>query len=147
MITAKDVIDSSGKFPERSAFASEEVRTNAAITAAALTRLETSFGRLLILSSGYRPQHVNAQTDGAALNSLHMTALAGDAEDHDRELAIFCLSDLALLEHFGLYLEDPRYSRRRHPDTKKWMFWVHLQIVPPKSGKRVFIPHNGPIPR
>ena len=146
MITARDVIDSSGKFPERSAFASDEVRTNAAIAAAALTRLETSFGRRLILSSGYRPQHVNAQTDGAALNSLHMKGLAADVVD-DRELAIFCLSDEKLLEHFGLYIEDPRYTRRRSPDTKEWMFWVHLQVVPPKSGKRVFIPHNGPIPR
>lgn len=147
MITAKDVIDSCGKFPERAAFASDEVRANAAITAAAYTRLETSFGRRIVLSSGFRPQHVNAQTDGAATNSLHMKGQAGDAVDQDRELAIFCLSDLKLLEHFGLYLEDPRYSRRRHPDTKEWMFWVHLQIVPPKSGKRVFIPHNGPIPR
>jgi hypothetical protein len=147
MITAKDIIDSCGKFPERAAFASDEVRANAAITAAAYTRLETSFGRPIILSSGFRPQHVNAKTIGASANSLHLKALAGDAEDQDRELAIFCLSDLALLVHFGLYLEDPRYSRRRHPDTKKWMFWVHLQVVPPPSGKRVFIPHNGPIPR
>lgn len=147
MITAKDVIDSSGKYPERSAFTTDEIMANAARLAAAYTRLETSFGRPIVLSSGFRPQHVNARIDGAATNSLHKLACAGDAEDPDRELAIFCLSDLKLLEHFGLYLEDPRYTRRRHPDTKAWMFWVHLQIVPPRSGKRVFIPHDGPIPR
>lgn len=146
MITAKDVIDSSGKYPDRSMFADAAVLENAGALAAALTRLETSFGRAFELSSGFRPQHVNKTTPGAAAGSLHMQGKAADVVD-DRELAVYCLSDLRLLEHFGLWLEDPRYTRVRDQATRDWRFWVHLQITPPKSGKRVFIPHDGPIPR
>lgn len=82
------------------------------------------------IRSGWRPPEINAATKGSAPNSLHMTGHAGDIEDTDRALANWCVGNREALEAGGVWMEDPRATPS----------WVHWQDVPPKSGKRFFIP-------
>lgn len=81
------------------------------------------------VTSGYRPPSINRTILGAAKRSHHQTCNAIDVEDINGALGIKA-SDPALLEKYGLYLEDPTYTKG----------WVHLQDIPPKSGRRIFIP-------
>lgn len=88
------------------------------------------------VASGWRPRGVNARTANAATASRHIAGQAIDVEDTppERPLARFCLQRLDLLEELDLWLEDPRWTPT----------WVHLQSVPPGSGRRVFIPSARP---
>lgn len=120
---------------------SEEVRGNAAITVAKANSLlavleaqgialEPHPNTASIVSSGWRPPQVNAATTNAAVRSKHMTGEAVDLYDPDGELDEFCLAHPGSLAAIGLWQE--------HPSATKG--WLHLQIVPPRSGKRVFYP-------
>jgi hypothetical protein len=82
------------------------------------------------VSSGWRPPSVNASTPGAAPRSRHMTGQAIDLCDPEGEVDEWCLDHLDLLSEVGLWLESPAHTKG----------WCHLQSVPPRSGKRVFIP-------
>lgn len=82
------------------------------------------------VSSGWRPPAVNATTRGAARRSKHMTGLACDLYDPEGTLDEWCLDHPARLAEIGLWQE--------HPSATKG--WLHVQTVPPKSGKRVFYP-------
>lgn len=89
--------------------------------------------------SGWRPPDVNARVPGAAPNSTHMLGLACDVEDPDKALAAFVVANPELVSTIGLWFEDPLAV---NPDTKKTYTptWVHGQTVPPKSGRRFYIP-------
>lgn len=151
MLTVDDVLTSSGKYPARAKFATMAIRVNAQALIEKINKLLTSFQnghpKTIVhkLSSGFRPPIVNAATPGASQTSWHMTGHAVDFEDPTGELALYCLCEVSLLEHFGLYLEDPRWTRVRNANGE-WMRWVHLQSKAPPSGRRVFRP-AGPEPR
>lgn len=87
------------------------------------------------LSSGFRPPSVNKNVKGAAKGSKHTTCQAIDIKDPGQKIAkLICgddFKDHVLLEEFNLYMEHPSYTKT----------WVHLQNVPTKSGKRIFIPY------
>lgn len=95
----------------------------------ALNALRDLYGKPMIVSSGYRPPEINFAAGGAK-QSNHMFCLACDFKDPDGALDRWCLENLSALEECGLYLEDPGHTPG----------WCHLQVVPPRSGKRVFIP-------
>lgn len=82
------------------------------------------------VNSGWRPASVNAATPNAAPRSRHMTAQAIDISDPEGDLDEWCLAHPDQLESIGLWQE--------HPSATKG--WCHVQIVPPKSGKRCFYP-------
>lgn len=82
------------------------------------------------LSDGWRPPALNAVTKGAAKNSRHMTAQAGDLYDPKGTLAGWLYENQSVLVKLGLWLEHPSATPT----------WCHLQMVPPKSGNRVFYP-------
>lgn len=84
--------------------------------------------------SGWRPPAVNDATRNAAAGSKHLTGQAIDLADNDRALARAIMMEPDVLQQFGLYMEDCRWTPS----------WVHLQSVPPKSGKRIFIPSSSP---
>jgi hypothetical protein len=86
------------------------------------------------VASGWRPLAVNDATSNAAEHSRHIIAEALDTHDPDRKFARWCLRNLNELETIGLWMEDPRWTPH----------WVHLQIVPPLSGRRVYIPSAHP---
>lgn len=90
------------------------------------------------VSSGWRPQQVNDRTANAAATSRHITGEAVDLQDTgDRAFARWCLANLDALDNAGLWMERPQWTGGADP-------WVHLQIVPPKSGKRVYVPSTAP---
>lgn len=86
------------------------------------------------VSSGWRPLSINDATKNAAKSSKHITAEACDIYDPERKLAQWCLHNLDKLAECELWCEDFRWTPT----------WVHLQRIPPKSGKRVYIPSNSP---
>lgn len=88
--------------------------------------------------SGWRPPAVNAKTPGAATNSQHMTGRAGDMGDSHKKLAEWVKAHPEICSECGLWFEDP-FSIR--PDGSEFTpTWVHGQIVPPRSGRRFYIP-------
>ena len=153
MLTVDDVLTSSGKYPERAKLATREIRFNAQALVEKINKVITSYENghskteNIELSSGFRPPLVNAATPGASETSWHMTGHAVDIEDPAGNLALFCSLETSLLEHFGLYLEDPRWTRKIRQSDGTWRHrWVHLQDKAPPSGRRVFRP-AGPEPR
>lgn len=122
------------------AYASEltpAIRQNAQLTVDCVNRLLAAFyasqpeGAYRTVNSGWRPPEVNATTSGAAKFSKHMTGQACDLSDDDEKLDAWCLGEgRATLELIGLWQESPQSTPR----------WCHVQIVPPASGNRVFIP-------
>ena len=82
------------------------------------------------ISSGWRPQEVNAATPNAATRSKHMTGDAVDLFDPDGEIDGWCMDHLDVLSEIGLWME--------HPSATKG--WSHLQQIPPRSGRRIFYP-------
>ena len=85
-------------------------------------------------ASGWRPAGINDVTSNAAAHSRHITAQAGDVADSNRKFAQWCISSIDVLVNIGLWMEDPRWTPT----------WVHLQVIPPKSGNRVYIPSTKP---
>lgn len=83
-----------------------------------------------LVASGWRPPAVNAATKGAAPKSHHMSGKACDVSDPTGSLDRWCLANPDELEAIGLWQESPAFT----------IGWCHLQTVPPKSGKRVFLP-------
>lgn len=87
------------------------------------------------VASGWRPPALNAATPHAAKNSKHMTGDAIDLRDNGtRDLARWCLKNLDALDEIGLWMEDPQWTPT----------WVHLQRLPPGSGRRVYVPSSTP---
>lgn len=90
------------------------------------------------VASGWRPHGINDRTLNAAATSKHITAQAVDLQDNaHRDLARWCLRNLDVLEELELWMEDPRWTGGADP-------WVHLQMVPPGSGRRVYVPSTAP---
>lgn len=91
------------------------------------------------VASGWRPAGVNSRTRNAAAASKHITGNGVDLQDEPetRPLARWCLRNLDALADVGLWMEDPRWTGGPDP-------WVHLQRVPPKSGRHVYIPSAAP---
>ena len=114
----------------------DQIRANASETVARANLLISSYRMLTKdtehrkVTSGWRPASVNAATPGAAPRSKHMTGQAIDISDPEGDLDEWCADHPDILQTIGVWLE--------HPSATKG--WSHLQIVPPKSGKRVFFP-------
>lgn len=107
-----------------------QIRENAAVTIRRANSLLTTFGEDRAVTSGWRPKAVNEATHGAAPLSKHMTGQAIDLADPEGDLDQFCLDHPDVLANIGLWQE--------HPASTKG--WCHVQIVPPRSGNRVFYP-------
>lgn len=87
------------------------------------------------VASGWRPKAINDATANAAHGSRHLTGEALDLRDNGtRDLAAWCLKNEADLAEIGLWMERPQWTPT----------WVHLQIVPPASRRRYYIPSSKP---
>lgn len=62
--------------------------------------------------------------------SQHLSGGAVDIADSKKELQKWCKDNETILADVGLWCED--FSATNS--------WVHMQIFPPKSGKRFFLP-------
>ncbi len=109
---------------------SAKLRANAALTVKRANALLRRAGFACIVNSGWRPRAINAAVPNASVRSKHLTCQAVDLNDEDDSLDAWCLRNLPVLEELGLWLE--------HPDATPG--WCHVQIVPPRSGRRVFMP-------
>lgn len=94
--------------------------------------LETNPRTGTIVSSGWRPPEVNANTPNAATRSKHMTGQALDLFDPDGDLDDWLMTDdgQRAMADLGLWHENPAATKG----------WAHLQTVSPRSGRRTFYP-------
>lgn len=96
--------------------------------------LQDAFGSDFIITSGLRSDELQAELIAAgktnAVHSKHIAGAAADIKDPKKTLGKFIKENEALLKAIGLYAEHPDYTKG----------WVHVQILAPKSGKRIFIP-------
>jgi uncharacterized protein YcbK (DUF882 family) len=99
-----------------------------------LNKIRAIYGKPMIVNSGLRSQEQQGEliTSGksSAVKSKHLTGQAADIRDVDGSLKSWVLMMMPLMEEVGLWIED----------FKATPTWVHFQSVPPKSGKRIFIP-------
>lgn len=82
-----------------------------------------------VFTCTYRSPEHNARVGGAKKSS-HLTGCACDIADADCKLKDYLRANPELLEECDLYAED----------FDSTSTWVHLQSVPPKSGRRIFKP-------
>lgn len=99
----------------------------------AINMFRALYNRPMKVTSGYRPIALNLAVGGAKASN-HTLCLAIDISDVDGQLREFTLKHLDALKRLGLYCEDFRWTKG----------WIHYQCVPPKSGKRIFIPNTNP---
>lgn len=119
-----------GRDKEYPAELTDELKWNASSTVDRVNQLLEAFGQARGVRSGWRPAAINKKVPNAAPQSKHMTCQACDINDSDGALDAWCLAHPEALERIGLWMEDPEATPT----------WCHVQIVPPKSGKRVFVP-------
>lgn len=81
-------------------------------------------------NGGFRPRDSKVGAD----NSKHKDGRGIDIYDPQRQFASWCLAHPQELESRGIHMEDPRWTPT----------WVHLQDVPPGSGKLVYVPSAAP---
>lgn len=98
-------------------------------------RLEASPITGTLLTSGWRPAAYNATIPNASPSSLHIFCKAADLYDPHGEIDEWALDEAGrehggALGELGLWLEHPAATRR----------WCHVQLQPPRSGRRVFLP-------
>lgn len=130
MLTVNDYLSSSGKYLDRAAHASDEVKKNAEQLLASLNAFLNELNVFDVkISSGFRTPEANEAANGAK-KSLHMEGKAIDLEDQDGSLDDLFQNNLELMEKYGLYLENPDYTK----------LWSHIQNKAPRSGRRIFIP-------
>lgn len=116
----------------------DEIRENAAETVKRVNKLLEHAAKDGIVAnkvvSGWRPKAVNDATKNAAKVSNHLLAKAVDIADPERRLAQWLVKNKSVLSLTFLWAEDPRWTPT----------WLHLQIVPPASGKLIYIPSKLP---
>lgn len=114
----------------------DEIQNNVEILLGHVNAMLDEFGENRGLRSGWRPKSVNDRIPNASRKSKHITGQAVDIEDDDGRLKEFALArdteqGYTTLERYGLYAE--------YGDATPT--WLHVQIIPPGSGKRVYYPN------
>jgi uncharacterized protein YcbK (DUF882 family) len=111
-----------------------EIDANLKILFDRIMKLQEAIGFDLKINSGLRSeeQQQGLISDGKskATHSKHITGQAADIDSMDGILYQFVHENINVFEEIGLWMED----------FKSTPTWIHVQIVPPGSGKRIFIP-------
>lgn len=107
-----------------------EQDANLAILLERINKVRDAYGKPMVISSGLRSAADQARINPSAPKSKHLLGQACDVRDRDKSLAKWIQENMSLMEEIGLWFED-----FDHTTT-----WVHAQIVPPRSGNRVFKP-------
>lgn len=134
MITIKDYLTASGRYPEREKHpeVTPDLIKAATILLDKVNKLLTDLGiQSVIVSSGFRPASVNAGIANAAKKSLHMSGMAIDLEDSDGSLDELIDDSDVLLKKYGLWQEKMEFTKG----------WCHLDMRDRGNRiKNVFIP-------
>lgn len=109
----------------------KEISDNLDRLLAAMNQVRAAYGSPMKVTSGWRPAAINGAIPNAAKRSNHMMGLAVDISDRDGKLRQWVLDNLALMQKLGIYVEDFRWTAT----------WVHFQVIPTRSGKRIFLPY------
>ncbi len=111
----------------------KEIDANLADLLVKLNKVRAAYGKPMIITSGLRSDERQAQLIAAgkstAVKSNHLKGLAVDIAD-DGKIKPWIMANMKLMEDLGLYFEDFSATKT----------WIHVQTVPPKSGRRFFIP-------
>lgn len=116
-----------------------EIQANLTVLLAKLNLVRTAWGKPMTSTSGLRTMADHLRIYAAKgitdqskipMKSKHLSGEADDISDPKRELQAWCKTNEAKLAEIGLWMEDFSATPA----------WVHFQIVPPKSGKRWFMP-------
>ncbi len=101
--------------------------------------IRSAYGKPLTVSSGYRSldDHLRIYKEKGIIDqskipmaSKHLYGQAIDFADPKQELQKWILANIKILEDNGIFCED----------FSATVNWLHMQILPPKSGKRFFLP-------
>lgn len=117
----------------------KETQANLKILHERINLLRTAYGKPLKVNDGYRrPQDI---PKNGASKSKHLIGAAIDLDDDDKgTLWTWVFNNLDLIQEIGLYIEHPGYTHHSGGS------WLHFQIIPPNSGKRIFVPSSSPNP-
>lgn len=132
MISKDELLD--GRDKKYPADYTQEISDNLDQLLVPMNQIRTSWGKPMTVTSGWRPPSINGATPGAAKNSKHMQGLAVDIYDADGSLWSWVLQNLSTMKDLGIYFEDRRWTPS----------WVHFQVGPPASGKRIYVPSSAP---
>lgn len=109
-----------------------EIDANLNILRDKLNQLRVAYNKPLIITSGLRSQDQQKQliSEGKskASTSKHLIGAAADVSDTNGSLHAFLQTNPELCESIGIWMEN-----RQGP-------WIHIQILPPASGRRWFNP-------
>lgn len=107
--------------------------------------IREKYGQPMIVTSGLRSEYVHKEIYRkinmrrkklglpevrVPMQSSHLIGKAIDIFDGSGKLQAWCLENVAVLEEVELWMED----------FSATVGWCHFQSVPPKSGKRFFLP-------
>jgi len=137
IISYEDYITAQGKYPDRlkSPELTEDLKKNAESLLLYVNEFLEYIGVTYVnVSSGFRPSDINKTVSGAGAKSNHLICLAIDIKDDGCVLWQKFLDNLDKAQELGIFAEDKRWTPS----------WLHLQCVPPKSGKRIFVPSSSP---
>lgn len=108
----------------------DERAANLAELLVRVNKIRAAWGKPMTITSGLRSSADQARINPSAPKSKHLIGAACDILDGDGSLKKWIKANVSLLETVGLWCEDFSATPT----------WLHIQIVPPKSGKRFFIP-------
>lgn len=132
MITMDELLMNRSDFKDLS----QEIQNNLTELLKRINLIRVAYGKAMKVNDGYRrPQ--DTPKNGSS-TSWHYRGAAVDIDDNDSgDFAKWTLKNLNVVKSAGLWIEDIRW-------TNGCGSWVHFQIYPPKSGKRIFIPSTKP---
>lgn len=110
------------------------INYNLAILLERLNKVRQAWGKPMTVTSGLRSQDQQnaliASGKSNAPKSKHLTGQAADIYDPNGELKQWVMANMNLMEQIGFWFEA----------FESTPTWIHFQIIPPASGKRIFIP-------
>lgn len=111
-----------------------EIDQNLAILLERLNKVRSAWAKAMTITSGLRDQAKQGALIAAgksnASKSKHLSGQAADVSDPNGDLKSWILANMTLMEQIGFWFEA----------FESTPTWVHFQIVPPKSGNRIFLP-------
>ena len=113
-----------------------EHRHNLTVLLDRLNRLASKVPFTLRINDGFR-RPSDQPKNAAAARSRHLSGEAIDIDDDDTAyLWKWVHQNLETVAKIGFWMEDPRWTHG-HVGT-----WMHFQIVPPASKRRIYIPNG-----
>lgn len=119
----------------------KDTQDNIMILLERINKVRTAYGKPMKVNDGFR--NPKDTPKNGSKTSWHLRGAAIDIDDDDAGTFWNWLMEpeqMKLLKEVGLWLEHGCYTHY------KGGTWVHLQIYPPKSGKRIFVPSSAPNP-